>query len=154
MTIRDFFRLFIKSFALITLILSLFSGLSSSPMLYYFAQEPQYIFIMLIGVVAILAFYVFLIKQTDRVIDFLELDKNFDAPLFDLGGIQKEDLVKIAITFFGLYLLIGYAPDLIRDLYKAILTKKINGMNYEDTTMNWMVDALNMITGYVLITNI
>ena len=79
MTKSDFFRVLIKVFALYSIILTVFSWIPSNLMYSFFELESLAILGMsLLFTFLSILIYVFLIRKTDFIIDFLKIDRGFE----------------------------------------------------------------------------
>ncbi len=101
---------------------------------------------------------VLLIFYADKITDKLKLSEKFETEEFDLGGIDTSGIVKIGCFIVGAYLIVSSASDLLYQLFS--LFKQEVGARYdiydEDRyvhTPTIVVETLNIIIGYLLITN-
>ena len=159
MTKRDFFRIIIKLFALYSLILTVFSWIPSN--LVYTVYDLELLPILgVLGftLLAILIYY-FLIKKTDQIIDFIKIDKGFDNPNIELGNLATDKILMLGIILIGGLLLISNLADFIQYSFNAFKNNVQKGglnifLNDAGTDyFNWTFSALNIIIGYLLLTN-
>ncbi|UOB19111.1 hypothetical protein [Abyssalbus ytuae] len=162
MTKRDLFRVLIKVFALYSIILTVFSWIPSNFIYTFYKLE-------LIPVLATLGFtalafliYYILIKKTDQIIDFIKLDKGFDNPDLELGNLGTDKILMLGIILVGGLLFITNLADFIQYSFLAF-TKEVQkgGLNnilnnsFGTTTdyFNWTFSGINILIGYLLLTN-
>jgi|SRR5690554_392106 len=159
MTKRDFFRIIIKLFALYSIILTVFNWIPSN--LIYTVYDLE--LLPILGVfgftfLAILIYY-FLIKKTDQIIDFIKLDKGFDNQNIELGNLGTNKILMLGIILIGGLLLISNLADFIQysfyafknNIQKSGLNSFLN--NTEPDYFNWTISGINIIIGYLLLTN-
>lgn len=156
MTKRDFFRLLIKVFGLYSMILSLFTFLPQNFTNIYLLKEEIWMLFIGVGLVLLVfAFFFILLFKTDSIIDKLELDKGFDDDKIILGDFKDEQLFKLAILLVGSFLIIDYFPNFIFEIINIFKTKVSNYaiMGYEVDYFNLFTSILNLVLGFILITN-
>ena len=162
MTKRDFFRIIIKLFGLYALIITVFTYIPTNISYVTFRFEPI-VLLWIFGFVAIaVLIYILLIRKTDLIIDFLKIDKGFDDDRIEFGNFNSQKIIQLALILIGGFLIIDYLPDFLQYTYLAF-KKEVspNGLNFmEDFSFgkitdyfNWVISGLNLIVGYVLLTN-
>lgn len=106
--------------------------------------------------------YILLILKTDTLIDWLKIDKDFDDDTIVIGNFNSCSMVKFALIIISLFLIIDYLPTFIYHVYLAF-KKEVspNGLNMMETLGNngeinyyeWSLSAMNIIVGFIIITN-
>ena len=158
MTKRDLFRVLIKIFGLYSVILTLFTIVpaSISSLMYLFEDMNMTLVLILIAAVLIpVGFFLVLLFRTDSIIDLLQLDKGFDDEHIQLGNLDNESILKLAIIIIGGFLIIDNIPDLLFDLINAF-KYKANYSTVEGTSLNYFrmtTCIINCIIGYLLLIN-
>ena len=112
--------------------------------------------LLLIGV------YLFLIKHIlfnpDKIVDKLQLDKNFDEETFELN-IHRSTIIKIAVIFIGSMTLLDYFVPFILNLYSYIQAKNEGDImntfsgNNPVSGMDLIHGGIMILVGYFLVTN-
>ena len=159
MTKRDFFRILIKVFALYSIILTVFTWIPSN--LIYTFYDFELIPILAGLGFTLLAFiiYYFLIKKTDQIIDFIRLDKGFDNEKIELGSLGTDKILMLGIILIGGLLLISNLADFIQYSFLAFKNNvQKSGLNIflneaETDYFNWTFSGINIVIGYLLLTN-
>jgi hypothetical protein len=162
MTKRDFFRIIIKLFGLYALILTVFTYIPRNISYVTFQFEPIVLLWIFGASVLIILIYVLLIRKTDLIINLLKLDKGFDDDRIEFGNFNSQKIIQLALILIGGFMIIDYLPDFLQYTYLAF-KKEVspNGLNFmEDSSFgkitdyfNWAISGLNLIGGYVLLTN-
>lgn len=130
MSKRDFFRIVIRLIGTLSLISALFQTLPN-----LVAQEINYqnigselgfavIAIMVLLLLLTIMFYRLLFLYTDKIIDWLRLDKGYDSDhivLGENGGITT--LLRIALVVFGLYVLVNNIFPLLYNIYYSFRSR-------------------------------
>ena len=109
----------------------------------------------------IIAIYIFLVNKPDLVINWLKLDKGFDDERIEFGNMDSEKLVSFATILIGGLLIIDYFPSFINYVYHAFKEKaQSNGLSGltdsfipETQYFDWAIATMNIIIGYLLLTN-
>ena len=156
MTKRDFFRLIIKIFGLYSLVLSLFSFIPQNFSNFYFMKDDfWYFFIIISSILLLIALFVFLLYKTDFIIDKLKLTKSFDDDRIIIGNLNIDSLYKFSIILIGGFMIISSFPNLLMDLINEFKLRISNSpfSNYESNYFWTGIKFLNLLVGYVLITN-
>ncbi len=159
MTKRDFFRIVIKLFGLYSLIASIFQLL---PTFYAYASHgfDQWTIMLVVAFTALIVFiYVFLIKKVDVVIDWL--DKGFDDEKIEIGNFNSVKIVSFATILIGGFLIVNYFPTFLYQCYLAFksnlhtgsLDPSVDLFNYGPQYFDFVLSILNMVIGYLLLTN-
>lgn len=155
MTKRDFFRLLIKIFGLYSFIISIFTLLPETISSFVHYEDYTFIFIAL-GSLFIGAFICFLlIYKADFIINKLELDKGFDDENIILGNLDSSRILKLAILLVGFFLVIDYVPNFLYHIINAF-KKEVSLYGIEGQKVDYFnlsVSLINIILGYLLITN-
>ncbi len=162
MTKRDFFKIIIKLFGLYSLILTIFYYIPTNISYVIYAFEPM-ILLWILGVFLItLLIYIFLIRKTDRIIDLLKIDKGFDDERIEFGNFNSRKIIQLALIVIGGFLIIDHLPNFLQYTYlafkKEVSPSEVNFMNVIDfgktiDYFNWTISGINLIVGYVLLTN-
>lgn len=156
MTKRDFFRLIIKVFGLYSLVLSLFSLIPQNISNFYIMKDEFWVILVVLASFLLLAvFFIFLLYKTDLIIDKLKLTDSFDDDQIIIGNLNLDSIYKFSIILIGGFMLVDNFPNLLMDLINEFKLRTSNYTipNYE-TNYFWMgVNFLNLIIGYLLITN-
>lgn len=154
MTKRDLFRVIIKLFGLYSLVISLFSIIPGS--FSYLLQAFD--LPMLIGFLSIMALvcllFVALIRKTDKIIDWLKLDKGFDDDTVNIGNLSAEKIIMLGTIIVGGFMLIDNFATFVNYTYLGF--KEFVGTTNTHTSQgdySWLISFLNLIIGYLLITN-
>ncbi|MFD0837548.1 hypothetical protein ACFQ0I_17355, partial [Mariniflexile aquimaris] len=159
MTKRDFFRILIKIFALYSIILTVFTWIPSNLMYTFYNFELMPILAGLGFTLLAFLIYYFLIKKTDQIIDFIKLDKGFDNEKIEFGGLETNKILMLGIILIGGLLLISNLTDFIQYSFLAFKNNVQKGglnifLNEAGTDyFNWTFSGINIITGYLLLTN-
>jgi hypothetical protein len=156
MTKRDFFRILIKLFGLYSLVISLFTFVPQNiSNLYIYKEELSFLFVIIGSFLLLIALFLFLLFQTDWIIDKLNLTANFDDDQIILGNLNTNSIYTFSIILIGGFMMIDNVPILLMDLINEF---KLRISNYSipnhDTNYFWFaVNFLNVIIGYLLVTN-
>jgi len=162
MTKRDFFKIIIKLFGLYSLILTVFSFIPSNISFIIIDFNLMSVFWILSLTVFVILIYTFLILKTDRLIDFLKIDKGFDDEQIIIGNFNNEQLIKFAIIILGGILIIDYLPNFLQYSFLAFRDKVTTSENSLNLFLefgtprdyfNWILAGINTIFGYILMTN-
>lgn len=153
MTKRDFFILIIKLFGLYILVNSLFYWFVSN---FSFAIQNFDMFSliwMVLALIIVLGLFILLIFKSHKVVNLLKLDQNFDDERIEMGNLNPNSIVKLALIIIGGLLIIN---NILAFLSHTLFAFKgdLVGMNYKTMdTFNWAVSGLKIILGFILITN-
>ena len=162
MTKRDFFRIIIKLFGLYSIILSLFYFIPSNLSYLNYGIEPSFLIYIFGSILITILIFVLLLRKTDLIIDMLKLDKGFDDDKINFGNLNSKKIFYLALILLGGYLIIYYLPEFLEYTFLAFqeeVSQKGLGsleiISFGSTTdyFNWAISGLNLIIGYVLLTN-
>ncbi|RZN84570.1 MAG: hypothetical protein EVB11_00525 [Winogradskyella sp.] len=163
MTKRDFFRVLIKIFALYSIILTVFSWVPTNLMYSFFDYENIVIIaIALLATFLSILIYVFLIKKTDAIIDFLKIDKGFDDSEIELSNFNSEKVLMLGIILISGFLIVSEFSNFIEYSFLAFKTEIQRGnINYfidnsfgsSKDYFDWIFSGINLLIGCLLLTN-
>lgn len=153
MTKRDFFILAIKIFGLFSLVTSIFSTIPSNISFALMEIDIIPIIWIMIAAIAIGGLFILLIFKADKVVQALKLDKGFDDNRIELRDIKSTDIIKIGVFIIGGLLILNNIPRFLSHTLFAFKGENL-GIDYEmEDKFNWAVSAINLIIGYLLLTN-
>jgi hypothetical protein len=155
MTKRDFFRLMIKLFGLYSGLLAIFTVIPNNITNVMYQFDVTILLFIIASTLLIVFFFIFLIFKTDLVIDKLKLDKGFDDDTIQFESLSTESIVKIAIFLIGGFLIIDYLPNFLNYTLQAFRSK-VQSSEYSNMPVNyfnWIVSGINILLGYLLLTN-
>jgi hypothetical protein len=153
MTKKDFFVLTIKLFGLFSLVTSIFSVIPSNISFALMDIDILSIIWIMIAATAIGGLFVLLVFKADKVVQALRLDKGFDDNRIELGNLKSIDVIKIGTFIIGGLLLLNNIPGFLSHTLFAFKGKNV-GIEYKmEDKFNWAVSAINLIIGYLLLTN-
>jgi hypothetical protein len=155
MTKRDFFRLLIKLFGLYSGLLAIFTVIPNNITSVLYQFDVTILLFIIASTLLIVFFFLFLIFKTDFVIDKLKLDKGFDDDTIQFESLTTESIVKIAVFLIGGFLIIDYLPNFLNYTLQAFRSK-VQSSEYSNMPVNyfnWIVSGINILLGYVLLTN-
>jgi hypothetical protein len=155
MTKRDFFRLIIKLFGLYSGLLSVFTVIPNNITNVLFQFDVTMLLFIIGTTLVIILLFLFLIFKTDFIIDILKLDKGFEDDRIQFENLNSESIVKIAIFLIGGFLIIDYLPNFLNYTLQAFRSK-VQSSEYSNIPVNyfnWIVSGINILLGYILITN-
>ena len=153
MTKRDFFILLIKIFGLQALIVSLFSILPTTISYTSFdgGLETASIVIISLGVIVLL--YVLLFHYSEKVVDWLKLDKGYEDDRIDLKNFSSTNIIRLACLLLGGYLVIHNIPTILNLLF-FIIKYDQEGLEFGvSNNLELGIGVLNLVIGYLLVTN-
>ncbi len=162
MTKRDFFRIIIKLFGLYSIILSLFYFIPSNLSYLNYGFEPLFLIYVFGSLIITILIFVLLLRKTDLIIDILKLDKGFDDDIINFGNFNSNKIFYLSLILLGGYLILNYIPEFLEYTFlafKETISKKgfesQNIISFGSTTdyFNWVISGINLIVGYVLLTN-
>ena len=162
MTKRDFFRMIIKLFGLYSLILTVFTYIPKN--ISYVTSEFEPITLLwVLGFVTLTALiYIFLIRNTDLILNKLKIDEGFDDDRIEFTNFDSQKILQLALILIGGLLIIDNFPDFLQYTYltfkKEVSHKGPNifeKYSYDKTKdyLGWAISVVNLIVGYVLLTN-
>lgn len=156
MTKRDFFRLIIKIFGLYSLLLTLFTVVPNNISTLMF----QFDGIMIVMVLAIMfvtaGLFFVLLFRTDSIIDFLKLDQGFDEGKIEIGNLNNQSILKLAIIIIGEFLVLDYIPNFLFDIVNAFKYKSGDYTSIEGHSVNYFAlttGAINIVIGFLMVVN-
>jgi len=156
MSKKDFFRIIIKIFGLYSLVLSLFSFIPQNISNIYVLKEELWMLFVVIGSFFLLiALFLILLFKTDLIIDKLKLTESFDDDQIIVGNLDIDSIYKFSIILIGGFMVVDNFSNLLMDFINEFKLRISNSTipNYESNYF-WMgVNFLNLIIGYLLITN-
>jgi len=162
MTKRDFFRIIIKLFGLYALILTVFTYIPTNIGYVTFQFELASLLWILGGALLAFAAYFLLIINTNRIINFLKIDRGFDEERIELGNFNNNKILKLGIILIGGFMIVDYLPTFLHYSYLAFKSKvSNNGLNSLDQMefgmpsdyLYWVVSGVNLVVGYIFLTN-
>lgn len=161
MTIRDFFKIVIKLFGLYQLIYSVFTFYPYY-LGYMISEFDWSIFLYSFGALLLsVAFFLFLVFKSDYVIDLLKLDRGFDEKSIVFQSISNNSLIKFSCILLGGWLILAYASEFISHSFFAFRNTIQKDSFYKIDLLHskkpdyfeWSIATLNLLIGYLLITN-
>ncbi|NQZ45412.1 MAG: hypothetical protein HRT65_13970 [Flavobacteriaceae bacterium] len=162
MTKRDFFRTVLKLFGLYSVILTVFNFIPANIAYVTYRFEPVAILWITAAMILAVGLYVFLIRKTDKIINWLKVDTGFDDDRIEIGNFNAMGIVKFALILIGGFLVIDYLPSFLHYSYLAF-KKEVspNGLNMLESLGNdgqvlyfeWTIAIMNLVLGIVLLTN-
>ena len=152
MSKRDFFILVIRLFGLYLFVATLFSTLPG--MLSFGAQfgDPATIALVVLSVVVSIFFFWLLIYKGHVVADFLKLGNGFDDDHIDLGSLSSHQLTGVAILVIGGILIVENLPRFLSEVISSFQSLQFAFIG-EGNGYGWIMPALNLLIGYLLLTN-
>ncbi|TRZ46153.1 hypothetical protein DMZ48_02525 [Robertkochia solimangrovi] len=130
---------------------------------YIFIDFKPVSLLWIFGIIIFLVLiFTFLIQKSDRIINALKLDQGFDDNRIELGNFNKENILQLALILIGGFLIIDYAPVFLHFCFLAFKSKVsrdssnlMNELFFGRTQdyFNWTIAGLNIILGYLLLTN-
>lgn len=153
MSKKDFFILTIKLFGLFSLVTSIFSVIPSNISFALMDIDIVSIMWIVIAATTIGGLFVLLVFKAEKVVQALKLDKGFDDNRIELGNLKSTDVIKIGTFIIGGLLLLNNIPGFLSHTLFAFKGKNV-GIEYKmEDKFNWAVSAINLIIGYLLLTN-
>lgn len=153
MSKKDFFILTIKLFGLFSLVTSIFSVIPSNISFALMDIDIVSIMWIMIAATTIGGLFVLLVFKAEKVVQALKLDKGFDDNRIELGNLKSTDVIKIGTFIIGGLLLLNNIPGFLSHTLFAFKGKNV-GIEYKmEDKFNWAVSAINLIIGYLLLTN-
>ncbi|GEO22945.1 hypothetical protein CQA01_34790 [Cyclobacterium qasimii] len=107
-----------------------------------------------IAIMVVVGLFVALIFKADKVVELLKLDRGFDDDKIEIGSLEPADIIKIGTFIIGGLLILDNIPAFLSHTLFA-LKGDVVGLEYNNIQdkFNWAVSALNLIIGFLLITN-
>lgn len=155
MTKRDFFRLLIKVFTLYSVVISIFTLFPQLILLNQMLNNAEIVLVYIGCLLIVVLISYILVKYTDKIIDFLRLDKEFDNDQIIIGNLDTLSIFKFTIILIGGFMIVENFPKLLMDIlneFKFRITS--NPFQTHEIDYFWLgVRFLNLLFGYLLITN-
>ena len=154
MTKKDFFRILIKLFGVYSLIISVFTILPAQlTAVAYDLGAPGFIFIAITFIIICFIFIV-LIKNPDKIIKWLHLDKGFDDDYINFRYLNNISIIKLTILIVGGFLIVDNIAPLFSYSYHAFKADVAGMFAFTiNDNINWIASAGNVIIGFLMITN-
>lgn len=160
MTKRDFFRIIIKLFGLYVTVIAIFSIIPSYVGLLAAQFDVSSMLMVLVLIAIVIAFIALLIFGSDKIINFLKLDKGFDEDRIELGSLKGINILKLAIIVIGGILIIDNFPIFLSQSYYALKAQVSNRESMLDAFSYMQADyfqlsvsIISIVVGYLMITN-
>jgi hypothetical protein len=152
MSKRDFFIIVIRIFGLYFLVATLFSTLPG--MLSFGAQfgDSATIALVVLSAVASIVFFWLLIYKAHKMVDFLKLGNGFEDNRIELGRLSSVQLTGVAILVIGGILIVENLPRFLSEVISSFKSLQFAFIG-EGNGYSWIMPALNLIIGYLLLTN-
>jgi hypothetical protein len=153
MSKKDFFVLAIKLFGLFSLVTSIFSVIPGNISFALMGVDLVSIIWIMVAVTAIGGLFVLLVFKADWVVQALKLDKGFDDNRIEIGNLKSTDIIKVGTFIIGGLLILNNIPGFLSHTLFALKGRN-DLMEYKmEDHFNWAVTAINLIIGYLLLTN-
>lgn len=154
MTKRDFFRVLIKLFGLYYFVQIVFGFFPSQLHIFFSAIDNSekiivIIYSLFVTVISLAILY-FLIKNPDKIINLLGLDKNFDTEIIDVKNVSRNNLLILGIFVIGGLLIVENITYLSSYIFYEFRNKTRN-LTIEKNNINLLISLLNVVTGILLI---
>ncbi len=156
MTKRDFFRIIIKIFGLYSLLLTLFTVVPNNISTLMFQFDGNMIMMVLAIMFVTAGLFFVLLFRTDSIINFLKLDQGFDDEKIEIGNLNNQSILKLAIIIIGGFLVLDYIPNFLFDIVNAFKYKSDNYTSIEGHSVNYFAlttGAINIVIGFLLVMN-
>ena len=154
MSKKDFFILIIKLFGLYSIVTALFLTLPQNFSIVLFDFRFSSIIYMTVVFAVILALFIFLIFKAHHIVSFLKLEKGFDNDRLELGQLTSIEIVKITILIIGGFLIIDNIPLFLNQTFMAFYSDIHSEMVNSTHKLNWFLSGLNIVMGYLMISNL
>ena len=153
MTKKDFFILIIKLFGLLSIVTSLFSVLPGNISFALTDIDAFTLMWVILTVLIVIGLFTLLIFKSAKIVQILQLDKGFDDERIELGNLKSADIIKIGTFIIGGILILNNIPVFLSHTLFAFKGNVV-GQTYETNgKFYWVVSGLNILLGYLLITN-
>lgn len=153
MTKRDFFILTIKLFGLFSIVISLFSALPTNVSLALMDIDALSLTWVVIAVVVVIGLFVLLVFKSDKIVRLLKLEKGFDDDRIELGNLNSTEIVKIGTFIIGGLLIVDNIPAFLSHTLFSFKETVIGQFYDTKAKFNWAVSGINLVLGYLLVTN-
>jgi hypothetical protein len=155
MTKRDLFIVLIKIFGLLTIVVTLFSSVTTYLIWSLESLTVKYFLWILITVGVIAGLLILLIFNANRLALWLRLDRGFDDERIDFGNLSPTDIVRIGVFFIGGVMFVKNISPFLSNLFLAFSADVegfSGGVMGRNQYVQWGVSALNLIIGYLMLT--
>ena len=162
MTKRDFFKIIIKLFGLYSATITIFTLIPTnlSYTISSFEIENTVIAILSSIIYAAIAigFFLLILLKSDKIIDLLKLDKGFDDEIIKFEKFNSLNIMRLAIILIGGIMIVNNFPKVLTFSFYAFRSAaKVSIFdNYiidSRQSFNWIVAGINILVGYLLMTN-
>ena len=100
-----------------------------------------------------LLLFIGLVFYADTVVQLLKLDRNFDDDRVEIGNLNLNNILILAVVIIGGFLILDNIAALAsRSFYMFQKLQMGISISYFDKT-SLVISAINVIIGYILITN-
>ena len=154
MTKKDFFILIIKLFGLYSIVTALLISLPQSLSFIVSNFELRTLLYFLLILIVIVALFILLIFKSHHIVSFLKLEKGFDDDKIELGNLSTSEIVKIGTFVIGGFLIINHIPVFLNQTFNAFYSDIQSLGITPNYKWNWIVSGLNIVIGYLLISNL
>lgn len=161
MSPRSFFQILIKVMGLFLLIQAFFVLMNlfywNYPVISLSGRNFISVFTTTGAMVGSLVFYVFTVYccffKTDKMIDFLNLDKGIGVENIDIN-FDKNSLLQLAVIIIGGILIVENLPDFIRAFFISMRDIRQNDSVLQSEYVQWaLMHLLKVLIGIALISN-
>ena len=153
MTKKDFFVLVVKMFGLYSVISALFSVLPSNISLVLMDLDIIMLAWLAITMIIITGLFVLLIFKSESIVKILKLDKGFDTDTIDLNSLKTKELIKFSVFIIGGLMILENTPSFLSHSLFAFRGEKAGFTMSPKDNIYWATSTLNIIFGYILLTN-
>ncbi len=154
MTKKDFFRVIIKLMGLYFIISIVFSTLPSN-IIFGLQSIPDVDIVSILWIVGVtvitIGIFVFLLYKTDKLIQWLKLDKGFDEDRIIFQNFSTQNILKLAIVIIGGLLVINNIPIFLSYLFFAFKSEFGSDYNSHFYKFGSMNDYVKLITSFLSI---
>ncbi len=155
---KDLFRIILKFAGLYWIVINMYNQL---PFLFSLVfNRSDYTFLpYLIGYFLVcIAIFIILVLYTDKLIDWIKLDKGFDEDQIEFSNFNIENILKLALIIVGCMLIINNISIVIIQAYYFIkinvTTNQSDSFGYTSQSgYQFTISFFNLFIGYILITN-
>ena len=153
MTKRDFFIIIVKLFGLFSVVTSIFSVIPSNISFALMDIDLFSVIWIITAIIIVIGLFVLLIFKSDKVVKLLKLDKGFDDERIEIGNLNMNSIVQLAVIIIGGLLILDNIPAFLSHTLYAF-KGDIVGINYDTMDkFNWAVNGINLVLGFLLLTN-
>lgn len=162
MTKKDFFRIAFKLLGLYFMIQSVFYYIPSN-VIHMFRDFSIDVLLMTLGATLLtIVILILLISKTDKIIEFLKLDKGFDDDRIEFKNIDTHSLAKFAIILIGGLLIVDHIIYFANYTYSGIKAQvytqgigELDEFNFPSSVDygEWIITGLNVFLGFLLLMN-